>query len=86
MFGKHPFNQPRFHRQDPTVLWPFSSYTYKSLAWSGSLLLLLRSGQANLRASRFYRAAGFIEVARSDGAGNDFGLPDVRFEWMKGAA
>ena len=48
--------------------------------------LALWSFEANLRASRFYRAAGFIEVARSDGAGNDFGLPDVRFEWMKGAA
>ena len=48
MPGKHPFSQPRFHRQDPTVLWPFSSYTYKSLAWSGSLLRLFRSGQANL--------------------------------------
>jgi hypothetical protein len=25
MFGKQPLSHPRFHRHDPTVLWPFSS-------------------------------------------------------------
>ena len=44
----------------------------------------LWSFQANVRAARFYRKAGFVEVARSDGTGNDFGLPDIRFEWKKG--
>jgi ribosomal protein S18 acetylase RimI-like enzyme len=42
--------------------------------------------QANTRAMEVYRKAGFHEVARSDGAGNDAGLPDVRFEWSKGTA
>lgn len=44
----------------------------------------LWSFAANTRAARFYVKAGFAEVARSDGAGNDFGLPDIRFEWQKG--
>lgn len=46
----------------------------------------LWSFEANARASRFYRKASFVEIARSDGSGNDFGLPDIRFEWKKGAA
>lgn len=45
----------------------------------------LWSFQANARAARFYRRAGFVEVTRTDGAGNDAGLPDIRFEWVKGA-
>lgn len=45
----------------------------------------LWSFEANARASRFYRKANFLEVTRSDGAGNDFGLRDIRFEWQKGA-
>ncbi len=40
----------------------------------------------NARASRFYRKAGFVETARTDGAGNDAGLPDIRFEWHKKGA
>ena len=46
----------------------------------------LWSFAANARATRFYRQAGFLEVMRSDGAGNEFGLPDVRFEWQRRAA
>lgn len=44
----------------------------------------LWSFEANARASRFYRKAGFREVARSDGSANDVGLPDIRFEWQRG--
>ena len=46
----------------------------------------LWSFAANARATRFYRQVGFLEVMRSDGAGNEFGLPDVRFEWQRRAA
>jgi GNAT superfamily N-acetyltransferase len=41
---------------------------------------------ANDGAQRFYRRHGFAEVARTDGAQNDEKLPDIRFEWRKGAA
>ncbi len=41
--------------------------------------------EANLRARAFYRRAGFREVARTDGAGNDEGLPDIRLEWSRHA-
>ncbi len=47
--------------------------------------LALWSFAANDRASRFYRKAGFVEAARTQGTGNDFGLPDIRYEWRKGA-
>ncbi len=43
----------------------------------------LWSYQANARAARFYARAGFAEVARTDGAGNDARLPDIRFEWAR---
>lgn len=43
----------------------------------------LWSFAANDRASRFYRKAGFCEVARSDGTANDARLPDIRFEWHR---
>ncbi|AXI48774.1 N-acetyltransferase [Sulfitobacter sp. SK012] len=45
----------------------------------------LWSYEANSRASRFYRKAGFVEVSRSAGATNDVGLPDIRFEWQREA-
>ncbi len=35
----------------------------------------------NTRANRFYERAGFRPVEHSDGAGNDAGLPDIRYEW-----
>ena len=45
--------------------------------------LALWTFQANARAQEFYLKHGFQEVAHSDGAGTDEGLPDVRFEWRK---
>lgn len=44
----------------------------------------LWSYQANERATRFYLKAGFMEITRTDGAGNDAHLPDIRFEWLRG--
>ncbi len=41
--------------------------------------------QANENAQAFYRALGFRETQRTDGAGNDARLPDIRFEWQRGA-
>ncbi|QUJ75353.1 GNAT family N-acetyltransferase [Sulfitobacter albidus] len=41
---------------------------------------------ANERATRFYRKAGFVEVTRTDGAANDVGLPDIRYEWQRESA
>ncbi len=49
-------------------------------------MLGLWSYEQNARAARFYRKAGFREVARSDGAGNDAHLPDIRFEWRRETA
>ncbi|MCF6306278.1 MAG: GNAT family N-acetyltransferase [Rhodobacteraceae bacterium] len=37
--------------------------------------------QQNLAARRFYEREGFIEAERSDGAGNEEGLPDIRYIW-----
>ncbi len=39
--------------------------------------------EANVAAQRFYLRAGFAEVERTDGAGNDEGLPDIRFVWER---
>jgi ribosomal protein S18 acetylase RimI-like enzyme len=41
--------------------------------------------QDNIDAQRFYKAMGFVEVARTNGAANDAGLPDIRYEWRKEA-
>lgn len=45
--------------------------------------LSLRAIEANLRALKFYRRAGFVAQGRSDGAGTDEGLPDVTLVWEK---
>lgn len=45
----------------------------------------LWSYEANERASRYYEKAGFVEVRRTDGAGNEARLPDIRFEWHRDA-
>ncbi len=45
--------------------------------------LTLYTFQANLPAQRFYARQGFTELARSDGAGNDERLPDLRLVWRK---
>lgn len=47
--------------------------------------LQLWTFQANLRARRFYAAAGFIEEQLTDGSGNEEKQPDVRLRWHKGA-
>lgn len=39
--------------------------------------------QANDRAIAFYLREGFSEVERTDGRGNDEGLPDLRLTWRK---
>jgi ribosomal protein S18 acetylase RimI-like enzyme len=46
-----------------------------------STRLGLWSFTANTGANRFYERAGFCAVRHTDGAGNDVGLPDVRYEW-----
>ncbi len=43
--------------------------------------LALWTFQANHGARNFYLRQGFHEVRRSDGTGNDEGLPDIRYEW-----
>ena len=46
-------------------------------------VLTLWTFQANAGARRFYARAGFVEVAMTDGAGNDEGLPDVQMRWER---
>ncbi len=48
--------------------------------------LKLWTFQANALAQAFYLKHGFVEAERTDGAGNDEGLPDIQFEWKRGAA
>lgn len=45
--------------------------------------LTLWTFQANTGAQRFYLRHGFTEVERTDGSGNDEGLPDIRYDWHK---
>jgi GNAT superfamily N-acetyltransferase len=40
---------------------------------------------SNAPARRFYEHRGFVEVARTDGVGNEEGAPDIRFAWGGGA-
>ena len=37
----------------------------------------------NENAQKFYKSAGFIEVERTGGAGNEKNLPDIRFYWTQ---
>ena len=37
--------------------------------------------QANIGAQRFYMRHGFTEAERTNGAGNEEGLPDIRYVW-----
>jgi len=46
----------------------------------------LWSYQANQHATYFYEKGGFIEITRTDGAGNDAHLPDIRYEWYRETA
>lgn len=43
--------------------------------------LALWTYQFNPEARAFYEAHGFVETARTGGAGNDEKLPDIRYEW-----
>ena len=45
--------------------------------------LKLNTFAANTGAQRFYLREGFVETARSDGAGNDENLPDITYVWTK---
>lgn len=45
--------------------------------------LSLWTFQANGPAQEFYVKHGFEEQGRTDGTGNDEGLPDIRFQWRK---
>ncbi|MCU1362054.1 MAG: putative hydrolase [Ilumatobacteraceae bacterium] len=47
--------------------------------------LQLWTFQANAPAQRFYERLGFVEVERTDGAGNEERSPDVRYQWLPGA-
>ena len=40
----------------------------------------------NLRARRFYRGHGFVEVERTDGRGNEAQCPDIRYRWERPAS
>lgn len=48
-------------------------------------VLTLWSFQDNLGARRFYACHGFREIARTEGANNDEGLPDVQLRWQREA-
>lgn len=50
-------------------------------AKSATPALRLYTFAANTDAQRFYLREGFTEIARTDGAGNDEHLPDIRYEW-----
>ncbi|MEP5632580.1 MAG: GNAT family N-acetyltransferase [Tateyamaria sp.] len=47
--------------------------------------LTLWTFQANTRAQTFYTRHGFAQKEQTDGARNDEGLPDIRFEWQREA-
>ena len=48
--------------------------------------LTLWTFQANAEAQAFYVAHGFVAAARTDGSGNDEGLPDIRYDWKRETA
>lgn len=45
--------------------------------------LSLWTFQQNTGAQNFYTRHDFVEVARTDGATNDEGLPDIRYHWQR---
>lgn len=49
----------------------------------GRARLALWTYQFNTPARAFYERHGFVEVARTGGAGNDAKLPDIRYEWRR---
>ncbi|MEM8730468.1 MAG: GNAT family N-acetyltransferase [Pseudomonadota bacterium] len=50
-------------------------------AMARSPRLWLWTFQANHGAQKFYLREGFVESRRTDGAGNDEGLPDIQYSW-----
>ncbi len=52
-------------------------------AQEASDTLQLWTFQANHDAQAFYRAHGFVEAERTDGATNDEKLPDIRMTWER---
>jgi hypothetical protein len=46
-------------------------------------VLTLGTFQAKTAAQDFYVTHGFEEQERTDGTGNDEGLPDIRLQWRK---
>ena len=57
--------------------------TLLNAAKSDADCLTLWTFAANEGAQRFYTRAGFVEMERGDGSGNEEGLPDIRFEWKR---
>lgn len=55
-----------------------------TLAKAGQDRLTLWTFQANTRAVAFYQREGFAGDLRTDGAGNDENLPDLRMVWTRG--
>ncbi|MGB7319202.1 MAG: GNAT family N-acetyltransferase [Planktotalea sp.] len=51
-------------------------------AMQGQSRLELWTFQANKGAQRFYLRHGFHEAERTNGAGNEEGLPDIRYVWV----
>lgn len=51
----------------------------------GQAQLELWTFQANTRARQFYERRGFVAAERTDGCGNDEGLPDIRYVWERSA-
>ncbi|WP_375691347.1 GNAT family N-acetyltransferase [Pseudooceanicola sp. LIPI14-2-Ac024] len=52
-------------------------------AKAASARLALWCFEANTAAQGFYRAQGFDEAGRTDGARNDENLPDIRYVWER---
>ncbi len=52
-------------------------------AKAASETLCLWTFQANTAAQQFYLRHGFREITRTDGAGNDEKLPDIRYRWER---
>lgn len=48
--------------------------------------LTLWTFEANAEARAFYAAHGFAVAEKTDGSGNDEGLPDLRLEWKRESA
>ena len=48
-------------------------------------VLVLWTFERNTRGQAFYLAHGFVEVARTEGSGNDEKLPDIQYHWQRRA-